>query len=390
MVMVKNESSDKALNQIYREVVSTIESSKSQIFDIYEKACREIELTKQDLSVLTYRVESIIERVDQLKIEAQQKKQELARVSKNFSSYSEADIRRCYGEAETAQVELAIAIEQETQLRQQRDRTQIRLHAVTETVNNAKNLAIQIGVVIGYLGSQLGDVVNQLELANKGKLLGIQIITAQENERLRLSREIHDGPAQSMANLIYQATICERMIDVDPGASKIGLREFREQTRDCLSEIRQVIFDLRPMSLDDLGLQAALQQYLVKFKERSNIDVRFETEGTVVPINKFVEVSFFRIVQEALNNIYQHANTKTAAVFLRYNKDNISAVIEDHGVGFDTEQQPPPIKPGEVPEHFGITGMRERASIIKAQLIFASNPGHGTKVRLLLPLEDVI
>ena len=384
------ESGDKALNQILREVVTTIESSKSQIFEIYEKACSEVDSGKKSLVEITRRATILIEEVDQLRRRAQQKKQILARVSKDFSKYSEDDIRRCYADVEKAQVDLAIALEQELQLRQQRDRAQIRLHSIGETVTNAKKLAVQIGVVMGYLGSKLDDVVNQMEAANKGKLVGIRIITAQENERLRLSREIHDGPAQTMANLIYQATICERMIDVDPGAAKFDLRELREQTRDCLSEIRQIIFDLRPMSLDDLGLAAAVQQFLAKFKDRSGIDVKFQTEGKVVDINKFAEVSLFRIVQEALNNVYQHAETDTASVTLRYNKDNISLLIEDTGIGFDVDAQPRQREAGEPQEHFGIMGMKERANIIKAQLILASRPGAGTKIRLLLPLEDVI
>ena len=145
------EFEDKALNNILRDVISTIESSKSQIFDIYESACLEVENSKNDLAQIKKRVHEIIERVDTLKIEAQKQRQELARVSRAFSAYSESNIRRCYAAVEKAQVELAVATEQELQLRQQRDRAEQRLQHLSTTVNTAKHLAVQIGVVLGYL-----------------------------------------------------------------------------------------------------------------------------------------------------------------------------------------------------------------------------------------------
>ena len=384
------EFEDKALNNILRDVIATIESSKSQIFDIYESACLEVENSKNDLAQIKKRVHEIIERVDTLKIEAQKQRQELARVSRAFSAYSESNIRRCYAAVEKAQVELAVATEQELQLRQQRDRAEQRLQHLSTTVNTAKHLAVQIGVVMGYLSSQLDEVVNQMESANKGKMVGERIIKAQENERLRLSREIHDGPAQTMANLIYQSSICERMLDIDVEGAKKDWQDLRQQIRGCLSEIRQIIFDLRPMSLDDLGLTAAVQQFLRKFKERSGIDVKFSIDGTPVPFNKYIEVSLFRIIQEALNNIYQHAETDEAEVVLRYNRDNLSLLISDQGLGFDADLQPEAVAPGGTPEHFGLIGMKERANIIKAQLIVDAKPGTGTKIRLLLPLENIV
>ena len=370
MVMVKDDSGKQALQQIYKDVVNTIEGSKSQIFSIYEKTCWEIEQSKKDLDAIIVRVGEMIADVDRLRIVAQQKKQELARVSQKFSTFSEEDIKKCYAETEKAQIELAIAIEKEKQLRQQRDR-------------------LQIGVVMGYLGTQLGDMVEQFDSASKGKLLAIQVITAQENERLRMSREIHDGPAQTMANLIYQSMICERMLDVDPGAVRLDLQDLRCQARGCLSELRQIIFDLRPMALEDLGLSAAVQQFIVKFKERSSLEVDFIIEGTPVPLNKFVEVSLFRIIQEALNNIQQHADAEHVILKLSYNRTNVSLSVEDDGVGFDTENGDTQLDENGVPEHFGITGMRERANIIKAQFLLSTAAGKGTKVRVYLPLEDI-
>ena len=389
MVMVKDDSGKQALQQIYKDVVNTIEGSKSQIFSIYEKTCWEIEQSKKDLDAIIARVGEMIADVDRLRIVAQQKKQELARVSQKFSTFSEEDIKKCYAETEKAQIELAIAIEKEKQLRQQRDRLQIRLHGMQDTVNTAKNLAVQIGVVMGYLGTQLGDMVEQFDSASKGKLLAIQVITAQENERLRMSREIHDGPAQTMANLIYQSMICERMLDVDPGAVRLDLQDLRCQARGCLSELRQIIFDLRPMALEDLDLSAAVQQFIVKFKERSSLEVDFIIEGTPVPLNKFVEVSLFRIIQEALNNIQQHADAEHVILKLSYNRTNVSLSVEDDGVGFDTENGDTQLDENGVPEHFGITGMRERANIIKAQFLLSTAAGKGTKVRVYLPLEDI-
>jgi len=129
----------------------------------------------------------------------------------------------------------------------------MRLKEAYKTVEKADNLISQIGISLSYLTGDLENVSLQIEDMKQKRLLGIRIIKAQEEERQRVAREIHDGPAQSMSNIVLKAEICERLVDSDPEKAKDELRTLKSVVRDTLRDVRKIIYDLRPMSLDDLG-----------------------------------------------------------------------------------------------------------------------------------------
>ena len=222
-----------------------------------------------------------------------------------------------------------MAREKENQLRAQRDALELRLHGLKEILRTAEHLAICIGSVLSYLSDQINGVVWQIEEAQKSKFVGAQIIKAQEEERLRVSRELHDGPAQDIANLIFQTSIIERMVDRDPEEAKRGLQELRQHIRGCLTDMRQIIFDMRPMSLDDLGLEPALRQLISKMRERGMLDASIAVEGEEQKLAKYAEVSIFRIVQESLNNVSRHAGVKKAEVRILYTASALAITVKD-------------------------------------------------------------
>lgn len=380
------ELDDKTLDNIVNGAIDAMESSKTQIFDIYENSRAEVDNIKTDIEAVKIKVTAVINRVDELESQELKARNRLVVVSSNFKTYTEEDIKLTYEEAKILQIELAVLREQELNLRQQRDNLEWRLKKLQGTADKAKQLVAQVGVVLGYLSTKMGEVVNQIEAVSQEKVFGAQIIKAQEDERLRVSREIHDGPAQIMANVIYQSGMCERLIDIDGDRAKEGLQELREQIRGCLTEIRKIIFDLRPMSLDDLGLVAAVEQFLEKFEHRFAVKVDFEFIGRECKINKHAEVSLFRIIQESLNNVYKHAAVKKAKLKLIYTSEHITIIVEDKGCGFvmdslKTEE--------EKAECYGVMGMKERVKLLKGQFSLNSQPGYGTKLRIMIPIREI-
>lgn len=197
----------------------------------------------------------------------------------------------------------------------------------------AEHLVLAIGSVLSYLSSEVsGGVVWKIEAVQKDKFVGARIIKAQEEERYRVSREIHDGPAQDLANLIFQTSIAEKLIDYDPEEAKHTLQELRQQIRECLASVRQVIFDMRPMALDDLGLAPALNQLVGRLSSRGILSTELSVDGRSYELPKHVEIAVFRVVQEALNNVAHHAGTDKARVRLLYTRAALSVLIEDEGV----------------------------------------------------------
>ena len=376
---------ERLLREAFQNTVEAMENSKGQIFEIYENTKNDVESARVMLKELKEETAKLQDEVDVLVHCEQQEKQRLVKVSSNFANYSEDKIRASYEAVKDVQVRLALVKEKEFQSRRQRDRLEIRLRGMEQTLLMAERLATKLGTVVGYLTSQISNVVAQMDIASKNKFLGVQIIKAQEDERLRVSREIHDGPAQEMANLIYQASICERLVDTRPEEAKAGLQELRRQIRTCLADVRQIIFDMRPMSLDDLGLVPALRQLVSKLEERKILKTDFQVNGKERALEKHVEVTLFRIIQEGLNNIHRHAGVSEGRLRLLFSPNDLSILIADEGRGFDMEETEEMRKSGTGNGHFGILGMEERAKLIGASLNVISNPGEGTKIHVKLP-----
>lgn len=377
----------KMLNDVLKNTVRTIEESKGQIYEIYEAARREVDNARAELEEIRQQTVVTIELVDQLEKAEQLEKQNLVQVSSNFRNYSEEKIKATYEAVKEIQVRLGVAREEERHLRRKRDDCELRLYHMQKTVIGAEQMAMRISSVLGYLSSQISEVVAQMERASSSRFLSALIIKAQEDERYRVSREIHDGPAQDVANLLFQASICERLVTVDPEEARAGIQELRRQLRGCLGDIRQIIFDMRPMSLDDLGLVAAVRQLAARLEERQTLKVDFSVEGSEISLPSHVNTGIFRIIQEALNNVDRHSGKKEAQVRMLFTGTAVSVLIEDQGSGFDPEAVEEQMKASEGRGSFGIMGMRERADIIGAQLSIASTPGRGSRVHLRLPIK---
>lgn len=391
-----------SLKQILNSTIESIENNKSQIFDIYETAKTEVERSKEMLEEVREKTRQCIDRVDSLARKEQKEKQNLVLVSSNFQRFSEAQIKSIYESVKNAQIALAVEREKEAALRAQRDKLELRLKNLLGMLQQAEHLAMAIGSVLSYLSTQVSGVIWKMEAVQKDKFIGARIIKAQEEERYRISREIHDGPAQDLANLMFQTSIAEKLIDFDPEEAKQTLKQLRHQVRDCLTSVRQIIFDMRPMALDDLGLVPALQQLVAKLATRDILATEFNLEGEVYSFQKHVEIAIFRIVQEGLNNVAHHSGVKKADLRLRYSPQFLSVLIEDQGKGFDVEARAAQVARDEEAEdsggiadvetgaeapvkkmgHFGMVGMEERARIIGAELNVTSKPGAGTRVHL--------
>ena len=381
------------LRRLLTNTIDTIEDNKSQIFDIYQNTRSEVDEARDRLIELKKYVAASIERVDALEVEEQQAKQRLAEVSRNFAEHTEEEIRSSYEAVSIIQINLAIEREKEQAMRVERDKLEIRLRYLYTVVARAEQMALSIGSVLSYLSTQVSGVIWKIEAVQKDKFVGARIIKATEEERYRISREMHDGPAQDLANVLFMTTITERLMDQDMAEAKKTLVELRGEIRKCLTGVRQIIFDMRPMALDDLGLPQAIEQLIQLFHERRKLRGTFSLEGTHYALPKHVEIAIFRIVQEALNNVVHHAKTDKVRVRMRYTDQALTVLIADDGVGFDPHRSTVPAEESvdaldmETQQrlrgrHFGVIGMEERAKIIGAAIQILSAPNKGTKVHL--------
>ncbi|MFT9487220.1 MAG: sensor histidine kinase [Tepidibacillus sp.] len=372
------------LEEILHKTIRAIDQSKEQIFEIAEDARSEKENLLRKLEALREETKKVIDEVDQLEARYRRARTNLADVSRNFKLYKESDIQKAYEEANQLQIDLLMAREREANLKILRNELQMRLKNINVTIERAEVVATQIGVVSDYLTGDIIKMSEAVESAQYKQMFGLKIIQAQEEERKRVAREIHDGPAQSMANVVLRTEIAERFMNVKQMDQAIQeLKDLKFMVRQSLADVRKIIFDLRPMALDDLGLFPTLRKYIQEMAKRDNLDIDLSLAGRERRLPSGMEVAIFRLVQEALNNVVKHAQATKAVVKVEFQSGQIEVSVKDNGIGFDEEEQEKQ-KEG----HFGLMGMKERVDLLEGDLEIQSIKNKGTTIKIRVPVNE--
>jgi signal transduction histidine kinase len=210
-----------------------------------------------------------------------------------------------------------------------------------------------------------------------------KLISAREEERRHLAREIHDELGQLLTGLSLNLKLCQQAVPDDPQAAQDHLARTNALVRHIIEQSHQLIADLRPTVLDDYGLVPALREELNQRLAPLEIVARLDTEGDVEPLPADVTTTTFRIVQEAITNVIRHANAHLVHVHLRRATDGVTVIVEDDGVGLPDDDLPS----SDGRRALGILGMQERAGALGGRLQVTRRQPHGTRVALWLPLD---
>lgn len=373
------------LDKIIKKTIEAIDNSKGQILDIAEGARKECKRLEQELQELKAQLREMFQTIENLENELKASRKRLVVLSKKFTDRSDDELREAYERADNLRIELAVKREQEQNFIVRRNELEIRLREAYKTVEKAEGLMTQLGAALGYLTGDLLELSFQLEDMQQRQSLGMKIIKAQEEERQRVARDIHDGPAQSMSNVVLKAEICEKLLDVDIERAKNELKELKTVVRSCLQDIRRIIYDLRPMSLDDLGLVPTIERYISNYQEETGIDVSFRASGDQDGIKSIISLTIFRIVQESLNNVRKHAHARNVAINLAHSNKNLTLYIYDDGKGFNMEEANKKIE--DTSSGFGLYSMKERVELLGGIFEVKSNIGEGTRININIPLK---
>ena len=311
----------------------------------------------------------------------------MAKLSKNLKTYTEKDIKAAYEMAFDLKMQLNSMRDHEKNLREKRDQLEISLMRAIKTIENAERVMTQINVAVTYLK---GEIISAIEGMDKNAefVMGIKILEAQEDEKKRISREIHDGPAQTIANIVMQADICEQVMKIDVPKGLEELKQLKTSVRSALVDIRGIIFDLRPMILDDLGLIKTIETICNKFTEITSIPVEKRLKREPENVDSIIRVASMRIVQEILNNIKKHAKAKKVVISIEFGMKYILILISDDGVGFDIDAVMNRIK--DRSESYGLIGLMDRVKQLQGTITLNSKIGLGTSYSIKLPINKEV
>ena len=211
----------------------------------------------------------------------------------------------------------------------------------------------------------------------------IRVIQTEEAARQSLVRRMHDGPASSLSNFILQAEICLRLFEMDPEQARAELNNLKLSAAKTFNAVKNFIFDLRPMMLDDLGVTPTLRRYVEAFQEKHDLPVSFTVTGVERRVEDHVEVTIFRAVQELLNNSRVHGQSTEIEVLLDLDQERVTAIVEDNGGGFHVDEA----LDGSSRQTVGLPSLKERVEMLGGELVIQSRLGEGTRIEISVPVE---
>lgn len=230
--------------------------------------------------------------------------------------------------------------------------------------------------------SSLEGKIQQLEKVLKFERHNITISNVQEEDRQRIARDLHDTSLQNLVHLVHQIELCNLYIDQDPNKAKMELSHVSQSLKEVMNEIRNIIFDLRPMNFDNMGLKTGFERLLEKVNQIGNFEIISDIDDVSCE-NNFVLVYLYRTVQESLINIVKHAEARKISFRCKSIKNICVIDIEDDGKGFNEESEE-----NKTDTHFGLSLMRERVELLNGKIKIISSEGEGTKIHIEIPFTE--
>ena len=216
------------------------------------------------------------------------------------------------------------------------------------------------------------------------KTYGLRVLESQEEERKRIARELHDSIVQVLTNLVHKSEICMKIVDVDPIRAKLELEIMAKTIRNAIGEMRDIIYDLRPMSFDDLGLDITLERAVKSIDAETDMNVTLKIEGDKRELSGIVQLTIFRIIQECANNSIKYSNGKNLDIKVIYEDKSVILEIVDDGIGFDSNDN----SSCDNNSHtgFGLNMMKERVDLLSGHIEIETSIGKGTCIKVKIPV----
>ena len=378
--MSNNEENMNSIASIIKKVIDEINSGKSKIFKIVDNLRDEFEKKREELYEVKREIENVIEEVDELEYLDKKMRSNLVESSKFDGEKSGDIIEKAYEEAMEIRIKYVTKQNEEKDLRRRRESLERSLKNYLKNIEDADNTVNQINIALGYLEGDMAEVEEDSQM-----LIGIKILESQERERRRIAREVHDGPAQYIANTMMRIDFCKMLVQKDLEQGLKELDDLKSNVRKALKEVRGILFDLRPLSLEERGLNEAIKDMANEISIESNIPVNITLHTMQYEIEHIIEIAVYRIIQEILNNIKKHSKASEAEIKIECGREYINFIVKDNGIGFNLKETM--IKGKEKGTSYGLIGIFDRVTQLQGNIDIKSGVNEGTTYKIKLPIN---
>ena len=302
--------------------INDYESEKSPLDLLRDEIKQELDQGKRELNEISLMLEQSQLEVSKLTQRNTAITTHLQQIQSQIESLPRSDIRMAYDAALEAQQRLFLMRGQLEKLQSDQSRL--------------KRLSILIDKVIHLLESN--QSTNHGASSSQSTVETVEMmVEAQEAERLRLSRQMHDGPAQALSNFILQTEIAMRLFDINPAKAKDELSNLKMSATGAFQQVRDFIFELRPMMLDDLGLLPTVKRYIDALKDHPGIEIQVILTGVERRLESYLEAMIFRAIQELITNSVKHSQASLVKLYIDVSDVSVKVTVDDNGKGFDID-----------------------------------------------------
>lgn len=323
----------------------------------------ELESARRELSEINLMLEQSQLEVNKLAQRNASITAHLQQVQGQFDSIPRSDIRTAYDSALDAQQRLFVMRGQLEKLQSDRSHIQRYTALLQRAMDVIEDFSPHTAGGKGYAATT--ETVEMM-------------INAQEAERLRLARQMHDEPAQALSNFILQTEIAIKYFDLDQNKAKEELASIKTAATSTFKKVRDFIFELRPMMLDDLGLAPTLSRYIEAYKDQSGVEIRLAVSGLEQRLEPYLEVMIFRAVQELVSNAVRHSQPSMVKVQVDATDSEVRLTVDDNGKGFEVESA--------LARGMGIKVIRDRVEMLGGAMDISSIVGQGTHILFQIPV----
>ncbi|MBS6062692.1 sensor histidine kinase [Criibacterium bergeronii] len=369
-----SENNSTSINLALQGIIESVQQGKEEIFAISEKIGIDNKKVLVQLEKLKSKVNKQTKDRDELKLLAQESRKKLSDVSSNFNLYSQQDIEQAYIEANKLQLKLTKKENELKLLLNNIESLESRLSENEELHSKSTDILNKIDVISEYLSYDFSKKDNEPQNNT------IKWIMLMENEKGRISRDIHDGPAQSVASLVIKTDIIKKLLTKNTSMTNIQneLNDLKYQLRSVINEIRKIIYDLRPSSLNELGIIDSIKGLISKTKENKQINIEFQLIENSQIKSTTSQITCYRVIQECLTNIVKHAKAENVNICLVIEPNYIKIKVNDDGIGFDMTEAK-----GK-DNSFGLSSIKERITLMNGEVDITSTPD-GTTINASIP-----
>ncbi len=252
-----------------------------------------------------------------------------------------------------------------------------------EELQKCKERLIELAIIFREAKKYLSGEEHKIEVTNES--YGIALLEMQENERQRISRDLHDSTVQNLTGMIHKVELCSKLVDMDPVRCKLELGMLSKTLRDIIDDTRYMIYNLRPMAFDDIGLDTVIERSIDKLQKLEHKKIEFSVSGESYNLKPVIGITLLRIIQEACSNAVHHAQASYIKASMHYYPDKVSVCIEDDGKGFNISEIVGNKKDNS---GFGLLMMQERVNLLSGTIEIDSKENCGTKITVNVPIKN--